>query len=134
MNDALEEPESGDEIAQLLQRNADLEQRLIELQATGSARLLRAELKAEAVRAGMVDLDGLKLIDDAAVSLDDKGDVHGARAAIERLRRDKPWLFGQPSSSSAAAAPPSSPAIGKHATEMTLEEWRTARAELIRRR
>ena len=32
------------------------------------ARLVQAELRTEAVRAGMVDLDGVRLIDPAAIS------------------------------------------------------------------
>ncbi len=33
------------------------------VQQDTEARLIRAELKAEAMRAGMIDIDGLKLID-----------------------------------------------------------------------
>ena len=40
-----------------------LERQLQEAMATHQAAMVRAELKAEAVRAGMVDLDGLKLVD-----------------------------------------------------------------------
>ncbi|MGC8468942.1 MAG: hypothetical protein ACP5NI_03455, partial [Acetobacteraceae bacterium] len=47
----------------LRERNAQLERRLAEMAEAVEARVIRAELKAEAVRAGMVDLDGLKLID-----------------------------------------------------------------------
>ena len=36
-------------------------------QAQARARIVRAELKAEAVKAGMIDLDGLKLIDEAGL-------------------------------------------------------------------
>src|SRR5215472_17069967 len=42
-------------------RATALELRLAELEATTTARLIRAELKTEAERAGMVDLDGLKM-------------------------------------------------------------------------
>lgn len=40
-------------------------------------RLVRAELKAEAVRAGMIDLDGLKLLDISAARLTDAGEEIG---------------------------------------------------------
>jgi hypothetical protein len=95
---------------------------------------LRAELKAEAVRAGMVDLDGLKLIDLDGLKLGGYGKVEGAGMAMSRLKRTKPWLFAHPSSSSPAVPPPSTPPRQKLATEMSEDEWRVARAELLKRR
>jgi hypothetical protein len=50
-------------MAQLRARADSLERQLAELQRHTEDRLLRSELKAEAVRAGMIDLDGLRLID-----------------------------------------------------------------------
>lgn len=115
-------------------RVAALEQRLAEMETQTRARLLHAELKAEAVRAGMVDLDGLKLIDTAKLKLTDAGEVEGVTALMRDLRRSKPWLFGTASSSSTAAVPSAQPPEGKPATKMTEAEWRAARAELLRRR
>jgi hypothetical protein len=98
-------------------------------QAEANARLIRADLKAEAIRAGMVDLDGLKLIDMAEVRLSDAGEVVEAAAVLAKLKRAKPWLFGA-ASSSAAANPPRM----RHANELTHEEWLAARAALLKRR
>ena len=53
---------------------------------------------------------------------------------MERLRGEKPWLFVRGSSSSTASPPPGAEVKPKLATEMSLEEWRAARAELLRRR
>ena len=114
-------------------RAAELERRLAELEAATATRLIRAELKAEAVRAGMVDLDGLKLIDIAHLKLDDDGNVAGAAELMRQLRRAKPWLFGGASTSSAASAPPTTPPRPKLATEMTDSEWQSARTELLKR-
>jgi hypothetical protein len=97
-------------------------------------RLIRAELKAEALRAGMVDLDGIKLADTAQLSIDDKGEVPGAAALMQQLKRAKPWLFGGVSTSSGAKAPPAQPPVQKLATEMGHDEWRSARADLLKRR
>jgi hypothetical protein len=116
------------------ERAAELERRLKEIEATTAARLIRAELKAEAVRAGIVDLDGLKLLDSSAVKLNEQGDVEGVATLIMQLRRAKPWLFGGASSSSAAAAPPAQAPEGKPATKMSYDEWQAARAELLKRR
>jgi hypothetical protein len=115
-------------------RAAELELRLAELEATTTARLIRAELKTEAVRAGMVDLDGLKLIDITSLKLDDEGNLAGAAEVMRQMRRAKPWLFGGgASTSSTSAAPPTTPPRPKLATEMTDDEWRAARAELLKR-
>ena len=105
------------------------------LQAEANARLIRAELKAEAVRAGMIDLDGLKLIDAAEVRLTEAGEIEDAQGLLGRLKRAKPWLFGGGASSSVAANPPRpEPPRPRHANELSQEEWLHARAALIRRR
>src|SRR5690349_10143021 len=62
------------------------------------SRLMVASLRTEAVKAGMVDLDGLKLIDTSALALDADDKVVGGRKLMEDLRREKPWLFGTTSS------------------------------------
>jgi len=111
-----------------------LERQLHEVETQSAARLREAELKSEAVRAGILDLDGLKLLDPNVFS-GEKGDQDtDAALVIAKLRRDKPWLFSPASSSSTAAAPQAAPVKRKLATEMSLEEWRAARAELLRRR
>ena len=97
------------------------------------ARLVQAELRTAAVRAGMVDLDGVKLIDASTLTVSDAGELEGAAAIMTRLRQEKPWLFGR-SSSSPASAPRATPPRAKTAMEMSVEEWRIARAELLRRK
>ena len=112
---------------------AALEQRLVALEASLRERLLRAELKAHALRAGMVDLDGLKLLDTSRLVLNERDEVVGAGELMVEARRAKPWLFGGTSSSSAAAAPPAQAPKAKLATDMTETEWCSSRAELLRR-
>jgi len=97
------------------------------------ARLVQAELRMEALRAGMVDLDGVRLIDPGAIRLTEAGGLEGGAALMTRLRQDKPWLFGRGSSSSGAAAPSAAPAAPRSAMDMGVDEWRAARAELLRR-
>lgn len=100
---------------------------LARLRSDFQSRLVVANLRTEAVRAGMVDLDGLKLIDLSAVRLDGEDKVVGGRKMMEDLRRQKPWLFSAASSSSAAVAPASQPVRQKTALEMTDEEYAAAR-------
>jgi Phage minor structural protein GP20 len=91
-------------------------------------RVIRAELKAVAIKAGMVDIDGLKLADLSTVKLDDKGEVVGADALIEALKKAKPYLFGSTQSSSTPNTPPSgTPPAAKKAMEMTDAEYAVAR-------
>jgi hypothetical protein len=127
-------PESADPLAELRARADTLERELAASHAETNARVLRAELKAEAIRAGMVDLDGLKLLDLAAVNLSPTGEVDGAGALMARMKRDKPWLFGGMSSSSVSAPPPAQAPRKKLAKYMTDAEYRAARADLIKRR
>ena len=126
-------PDTIGEINALRARNDILEHSLREARAVSDRRAVQAELRAEALRRGMVDLDGLKLADLEDVTVDEDGMVHGAQALMAKLRRDKPWLFGAVSSSSTAGAPAPVAGRAKLATEMSLSEWRTARAELLRR-
>ena len=98
------------------------------------AKLVQAELRTAAARAGMIDLDGVKLVDMSGLSVSDAGDLMEAPEIMARLRQEKPWLFGRGSSSSPAVAPRATPPKAKTAMEMSVEEWRIARAELLRRR
>jgi hypothetical protein len=52
-----------DPVAELRARAEAAERRLEETTQEARTRVLQAELKVEAIRAGIVDLDGLKLLD-----------------------------------------------------------------------
>jgi hypothetical protein len=123
--------------AELRARADTLERQLTELQRQTQVRLMRAELKAEAVRAGMIDLDGLRLIDLPSLKLNEQGEVEGAAALMNDLRKNKPWLFGgstPQSSSNPSSAPAALPPKQKMAKEMTDAEYRVARAALLKNR
>ena len=124
----------ADGMAELRARAEALERQLGELHRDAQSRLIHAELKAEALRAGIVDLDGLKLIDLSDVKLNATGEVEGGAALIAALKRSKPWLFAAASSSATARPPAAQPPRQKLATEMTDDEYRAARAALLKRR
>ena len=114
-------------MAELRARADMLERQLTELQRQTEGRLVRAELKSEAVRAGMVDLDGLRLIDVPALKLNERGEVEGAAGVMQDLRRSKPWLFGGVGTVLLQLRPlrrPRLPPKQKLATEMTDAEYR----------
>ncbi len=133
MTQAETPPHDTDTVETLRARAAELEHQVRTLTEQARANLLMSELKAEAVRAGMVDLDGLKLLDTSTVTVADNGEVAGAAAAMERFRRTTPWIFNAASSTTTAVPPPSQPPRAKQATDMTPEEYRAARAALLRR-
>ena len=95
-------------------------------EATSAAdqRVIRAELKAVAVEAGMVDLDGLKLADLSTVKLDKDGEVVGAKEMMAALKKSKPYLFKEPSSSKGDDPPKPDPGKPKKVSEMTDDERR----------
>ena len=134
MTEAMDRDVVNADLAALLMRAEALEKQLSEVQLQSAAKLVQSELKAEALRAGMVDLDGLKLVDPAALVPGPDGEFHDAALIIAQLRRDKPWLFGAANSGSNAVAPAATITRRKLATEMSLDEWRSARAELLRKR
>ena len=123
-----------DPVETLRSHAARLEQELADVRSQADQRVIHANLRVEAVRAGMVDLDGIKLLDLSGVKLNENGEVSGGAELMHRLRREKPWLFGGLSSSAPAGAPISHPPRQKLATEMSEEEYQAARAQLLRRR
>ncbi|KAF1003125.1 MAG: hypothetical protein GAK28_04926 [Luteibacter sp.] len=108
--------------------------RIAEATSAADQRIIRAELKAVAIKAGIVDLDGLKLVDLSKVKLNEQGEVEGADALIEELKTAKPYLFGAAGSSSVSTPPANTPPAQKKASDMTPEEYAAARREAIRRR
>ncbi len=122
----------ADPVAELRMRAEALERRLADIRQEAQARVIRAELKVEAVRAGIVDLDGLKLLDLKNVELTPDGELANGAELVAQLRRAKPWLFGGTSSSSPASPPPAQPPRQKLATEMTDKEYRAARAAILK--
>ena len=133
MSDDNQESGRAADYAALKARADALEQQLQDVELQATARLRQSELRSEAARAGIVDLDGLKLLD-PSVFASGGNEAFDPAAVINTLRRNKPWLFSVTNSSSTKAVPAAAPARRRLATEMSVEEWRAARAELIRHR
>ena len=103
-------------------------------QEAADARHIKAELRMEATKAGIVDLDGLALMDlkTAGVKIDKEGNITGAAEAIAKLKETKPFLFAGTGSTSNPGTPPKpAPSGAKKANEMSPEEWRAERARLV---
>jgi len=98
-------------------------------QQAAQQRMVHLALRAEAATAGMVDLDGLKMADQAAVgklTVDEAGVVADAKPLIDAMKKTKPWLFGTGSSSSTAMPPGQQAPAAKKATDMTDAEFDAA--------
>ncbi len=125
---------AADPVAELRARCEHLERELVQVKQKAESGIVKAHLQAEATRAGMIDLDGLKMLDLSRVTVTEDGEVQGALALMEKVRKEKPWLFGKPSTSAPGGAPPSQPPRQKLATEMTESEYQTAREAILRYR
>ncbi|KVC81394.1 hypothetical protein WI75_08565 [Burkholderia ubonensis] len=84
----------------------DADAKVKESHTSAEQRIIRAELKAEALKAGMVDLDGLKLADLSGIKIDEKGEVTGATELMAALKESKPYLFKEVTSTSSTSTPP----------------------------
>jgi hypothetical protein len=109
----------------------EAEAKIKEAGTAAEQRIIRAELKAAALKAGMVDLDGLKLADLSTVKLNDKGEVEGAEALMETMKKAKPYLF-QSGSSTSSTDPKPKPGDTKpaNAKEMTKEQYEAEKKKL----
>jgi hypothetical protein len=85
-----------------------------EMSETEMAEAITARVKVAALKAGLIDLDWLKLVDTSKVTLGAYGSVQGSDELIAELKEAKPYLFG------------------KHARDMTPEQRATKLAELKR--
>ena len=56
-------------------------------------RVIESDLKAQAVAAGLEDLDLLPLLDRSGIKMDDDGNVTGVKEAIESFKAKKPDYF-----------------------------------------
>jgi hypothetical protein len=98
---------------------AEAEKVVAEARSAADQRVIRAELKAAALKAGIVDLDGLKLLNTSDVKLDEEGEVVIPDGFFDNARKAKPWLFGQATTSQTSPAPRQESPKTKSAHEMT---------------
>jgi hypothetical protein len=115
--------------ARVKKASEDADAKVKETHTASEQRIIRAELKAVAIKAGMVDLDGLKLADLSTVKIDDKGEVVGAEDLMKTLKEAKPYLFKEAISSSNPANPPSKDPPKKFDARTATPEERAAKAK-----
>ena len=111
------------------------------LQAESNERLIRSELQLRALQHGILDLDGLRLLDTRAISVGQDGNVLGAEEALASFRTSKPYLFNQGSlvvrpltTTARENAPPRAEPEPVDARQLSREQWQVERARLLARR
>lgn len=111
---------------------AERDAKIAEARSQAEQRVIRAEIKAAAIKAGMIDLDGLKMLDLSKVKLDENGDVLGADEVLADAKKAKPYLFGDAKTSSTTEPPkPKQPNEKINALEMNDAEYAAAKAKLL---
>ena len=91
------------------------------------ARVLRAELKAAAVQAGIVDADAVALLPLDGVSLGTDGNMKLPDGYFDAARQARPWLFKSAAATSTGnptAPPPPGDLKPRRAADMTEAERR----------
>ena len=111
-----------------------------EAQARGVAAIREAALKIAAKDAGMIDLDGLKILDTSAVKVDDAGNVTIPDAFFVDAKKAKSYLFAvtgaDTGTTTTTAKTPTPKETGKVVDAMTMsnEEYAAAKAVALRTR
>jgi hypothetical protein len=109
----------------------ETEQKAADREAKAKARSMMADLKVAAKDAGMVDLDGLKLLNTEELKITDEGDVENAAEVLTKLKEAKPYLFGNPAHTSNPAEPPKPNSTEKKkGMELSEAEWKQKQREL----
>jgi len=95
-------------------------------------RYIRAELKAEALKAGLKDVDALKMFDTSGIEIDDNGDVVGVAELIEEMKTTKSWAFETTANDTTSdkKTPGKSSPSSRSALDMTDEEFEASSKKL----
>lgn len=108
-------------------------ERVTAAEKAANDRVMRAELKAVAVKHGLVDMEALKLLDLSAVKLLENGDLEGADALFEAAKKAKPYLFGAVTVGSTGPTPTPKPGTPPDVRGMSREEYAAAKKTATRR-
>lgn len=123
---------SAQEALTKAQKEAD--DKVIAARKSADERLLRAELKTAAVKAGLVDLDVLKLADIGELKFNDKGEIEGLDKFIEDFKKAKPHFFNAAGASTSATGTKPAPKAGNEpvdVTKMTPKEYAAHKQKML---
>jgi hypothetical protein len=95
-------------------------------------RLINAELKAAAMEAGLVDMDAFKMADTSTVKITEKGEVIGVKELITDLKKDKPYLFKEITTSKKDSGAPAADArVNEKPTYTNSKEFSEAKRKFL---
>ena len=101
----------------------DAEAKTKTIESDANDKVMRAELRALAREAGILDLDDLKLMDVSGMKVDKDGNVTGAAELIKVFKEAKPYKFKEVTSTSSTVTKPKvEDGKVKKVSEMTEEE------------
>jgi len=86
------EAEKSDDGAKSGDRSQPRDKTLLEIM---NKRLIRSELKAAVLKAGIVDMDAVKMFDISSLEVNEDGDVVGIDDLIDEMREAKDYLFNK---------------------------------------
>lgn len=113
-----------------------LEKKLKELEDQNRSRLIRAELKAHAMKAGVIDFDDLFQVmgkDLEKVELSDSGEVINAAELIADLKQRKSHFFAGVNTASTQPTPKVQQTVEeKPVTKLSEEEYRQQKSAFLR--
>ncbi len=121
-------------LADLNKLKQDTQQQFTQNQQAAHERIIRAELKALALKAGLRDLDCLKLADLSAVTLKDDDTLEGAAEMLAQLKEAKPYLFLAPERSTSPLDPPPARKEAKptDVSQLPLEDYERSKNAYLR--
>jgi hypothetical protein len=107
--------------------------RVTDAETKANQRIIMAELKAHAIRAGVADLDYLKLVDTSAIKIGDDGELAIPSDFFAKWKESKPHHFGAAATTTQTAAAPKPASTGaRRAVDMTDAEYKAAKVVFLR--
>jgi len=114
-------------------KDAEIVTKLAESSTAAKEQVKAARLEALALREGLVDLDGLKLLDLSKITQKEDGTFEGVEEVFKAAREAKPYLFGEKVTTTTGTKPapkPGDPAP-VDARKLTKEEYQKEKDALL---
>jgi hypothetical protein len=84
-----------------------IEEKVKEISSSYKKDLMLSKIQIEALREGIVDIDGVKLADLSKLDFDENHNIIGAKEFIEELKKNKTYLFKKSDKTTFEKEPPS---------------------------
>lgn len=112
---------------------AENDGKLAELTNQTKEQVKAAKLEALAIKEGLVDVDGLKLLDLSKIVQKDDGTFEGVEDVFKAAKESKPYLFGEKPTHSSPPGKPPKPGDPKplDARALSAEEYVREKAKLL---